>query len=163
MSRFQNISDEYFINTVKENTCVRDILGALGYSRSSGSMGKKVSERIKQLKINTDHFKRRASEVNFNSKYSMDEILVENSSYENIYSLKKRLIANNLLEYVCARCGNNGEWNGEELVLQLEHKNGIHNDHRLCNLEFLCPNCHSQTNTYSGRNKGKYDNQKEAI
>ena len=101
--------------------------------------------------------------LNFNSKYSMDEILVENSSYENIYSLKKRLIANNLLEYVCARCGNNGEWNGEELVLQLEHKNGIHNDHRLCNLEFLCPNCHSQTNTYSGRNKGKYDNQKEAI
>lgn len=158
MSKFQDISDEYFIKIVKENTCVRDILGALGYSRSSGSMGKKVSERIKQLDINVDHFKKRPPEVNSHSTYSMDEILVENSSYENIYSLKKRLIANNLLEYICARCGNKGKWNGEDLVLQLEHKNGIHNDHRLCNLEFLCPNCHSQTNTYSGRNKGKYDN-----
>ena len=56
MSRFQNISDEDFIKVVKENVSVRDILSELGYSRSSGSMGKKVRDRIKQLGINTDHF-----------------------------------------------------------------------------------------------------------
>lgn len=44
MSKFQNISDEDFIKVVKENVSVRDILSELGYSRSSGSMGKKVSK-----------------------------------------------------------------------------------------------------------------------
>ena len=126
-------------------------------------MGKKVNDRIKELGINTDHFKLYNSKVSSHPIYSMDEILVENSFYENINCLKKRLISNNLLEYVCAECGNTGEWNGQKLVLQLEHKNGIHNDHRLSNLEFLCPNYHSQTNTYSGKNKGKYEKQKEAI
>ena len=56
------------------------------------------------------------------------------------------------------QCGNEGFWNGKKLVLQLEHKNGIHNDHRVENLCFLCPNCHSQTDTYSGKNIGKYSN-----
>ena len=158
MSKFQDISDEDFIKVVKENTCVRDILGVLGYSRSSGSMGKKIRERIKALDINTDHFIIYQSQMNSHSQYTMEEILVENSPYENIFRLKKRLLSNNLLDYVCAKCGNKGEWNGQELTLQLEHKNGIHNDHRLSNLEFLCPNCHSQTDTYSGKNKGKYDN-----
>lgn len=41
MSKFQDITDEDFIKIVKENTCIRNILGALGYSRSSGSMAKK--------------------------------------------------------------------------------------------------------------------------
>lgn len=163
MSKFQNISDEDFIKIVKDNTCVRNILGVLGYSRSSGSMGKKINDRIKKLGINTNHFKLHNSKVSSHPIYSMDEILVENSPYENINCLKKRLISNNLLEYVCAGCGNTGEWNGKKLVSQLEHKNGIHNDHRLSNLEFLCPNCHSQTNTYSGKNKGKYEKQKEAV
>jgi hypothetical protein len=37
-------------------------------------------------------------------------------------------------------------------VLELEHCNGVRNDHRIGNLKFLCPNCHSQTETFRGRN-----------
>lgn len=158
MSKFKNISDEYFTNIVKENNCIRDVVGALGYSRSSGSMGVKVSERIKSLGIDISHFHKRKSELSSRPIYSLNEILIENSQYENINRLKKRILKAGLLEYKCAKCGNIGTWNGKDLTLQLEHKNGIHNDHRLSNLEFLCPNCHSQTDTYSGKNIGKYDN-----
>lgn len=33
-------------------------------------------------------------------------------------------------------------------TLHLDHKNGIHNDNRIGNLHILCPNCHSQTETW---------------
>lgn len=46
------------------------------------------------------------------------------------------------------------EWAGKPIKLHLDHVNGIRNDHRLPNLRWLCPNCHSQTVTYCGRNKG---------
>lgn len=84
-------------------------------------------------------------------KIPINEILVEKSSY-NRTLLKKRLISEKLLEYKCVKCTNVGEWLGEPITLQLDHINGINNDNRLENLRFLCPNCHSQTKTYAGRN-----------
>ena len=44
------------------------------------------------------------------------------------------------------------EWRGKPLNAQLHHKNGDGADNRLENVAFLCPNCHSQTDTYGGRN-----------
>lgn len=55
------------------------------------------------------------------------------------------------MEYRCSICGNTGEWNSKKLVLQLDHINGIHNDNRIENLRLLCPNCHSQTDTFCGK------------
>ena len=51
-------------------------------------------------------------------------------------------------------------WNGIPLVLQLDHINGINNDNRIENLRFLCPNCHSQTTTFSGKHAKKTDEKK---
>lgn len=59
----------------------------------------------------------------------------------------------NLIDRKCRDCGLTDEWNGKTLVLQLEHINGESNDNRLENLCWLCPNCHSQTPTYTGRGK----------
>ena len=36
--------------------------------------------------------------------------------------------------------------------MQLHHINGHGDDNRLENLELLCANCHSMTDTYGGRN-----------
>lgn len=55
-------------------------------------------------------------------------------------------------DYVCEECNQGPTWNGKKLVLQVDHKNGISHDHRAENLRFLCPNCHTQTDTYSWRN-----------
>jgi DNA-binding CsgD family transcriptional regulator/5-methylcytosine-specific restriction endonuclease McrA len=65
--------------------------------------------------------------------------------------LKNRLVAAGLKEDRCEECGLS-EWRGRRLGMQLHHKNGDGLDNRLENLVFLCPNCHSQTDTYGGRN-----------
>lgn len=65
--------------------------------------------------------------------------------------LKQRLIQTGLKENRCERCGIT-EWQGKPLNMQLHHKNGDGTDNRLENLELLCANCHSQTDTYGGRN-----------
>lgn len=65
--------------------------------------------------------------------------------------VKGRLLHAGLLKNECAMCGLS-RWHGKALSLHLDHINGVRDDHRLENLRMLCPNCHSQTETYGGRN-----------
>jgi hypothetical protein len=82
----------------------------------------------------------------------LSEILVPNSSAQT-NRVKHRLFREGVLKKLCAECGLGPEWNGNPLTLQLDHINGDSRDHRLENLRVVCPNCHSQTLTYAGRNK----------
>lgn len=122
----------------------------VGYSSVNGRYGSDlIKKRCKELGISTEHF---AGNYKPNkAKYDLSEILVEDSPYTNLTSLKKRIISEGILEYKCDICGNTGEWNGKQLSLQLDHINGKHTDNRIENLRLLCPNCHSQTETFSKR------------
>jgi predicted DNA-binding protein YlxM (UPF0122 family) len=72
----------------------------------------------------------------------------------NRYHLKARLLSAGLKESRCEHCGIR-EWRGGALPFELHHINGDGEDNRLENLELLCPNCHSQTDTWGGRNRGR--------
>jgi len=65
--------------------------------------------------------------------------------------LKGRLLAAGLKTNACERCEIRS-WLGRPLSIALHHINGDRNDNRLENLALLCPNCHSQTPNFSGRN-----------
>ena len=69
----------------------------------------------------------------------------------NRYHLKARLVSAGLKDGRCERCGIS-EWLDRPLSIALHHINGDRLDNRLENLELLCPNCHSQTDTFGGRN-----------
>ena len=83
------------------------------------------------------------------------EIFVENSKYTNnrIELKKKALRAGYLPDNSCSICSQGPVWNGKPLVLQLDHINGINNDNRPENLRLLCPNCHTQTDTFAGKKR----------
>lgn len=81
----------------------------------------------------------------------LEEVLVENSTYHR-GCLKRRLINEGVLENKCDICGLLPKWNNKLLVMVIDHINGINNDNRIENLRLLCPNCNSQTDTFSGRN-----------
>lgn len=65
--------------------------------------------------------------------------------------LKNLAIA--LYGYKCSCCGIS-EWQGKSLTLELDHINGDPYNNSPYNVRLLCPNCHSQTSTYKGKNKG---------
>lgn len=66
-------------------------------------------------------------------------------------ALAKYMVENLGIEYKCQCCGLTS-WNGKELHLQLHHIDGDGYNNELSNLQLLCPNCHSQTDNYAGRN-----------
>ncbi len=68
--------------------------------------------------------------------------------------VKSRLLMAGLKEPRCEVCGLTA-WRGRPLSLELHHVNGDGHDNRLENLLLLCPNCHSQTDTWGARNKGR--------
>ena len=117
-----------------------------------------ISKYIKKYNIDISHFetiKERNDRIGFRTlQKKLSDVLTENS-YFSRSQLCKRLISEKLLEYKCQKCNNNGEWMDKKITLQLDHINGINNDNRLENLRFLCPNCHSQTETYAGKNNKK--------
>lgn len=150
ISKVYSVTDEEFRNIIASNYSYSDCLRALGLGTKGGSSTDILKRRIKELNCSIDHFNREKAEANI--KYDLKDILIKDSSYLNIARLKKRLISQGILEYKCAICGLK-EWQNKPISLQLDHINGNNNDHRIENLRLLCPNCHSQTITFAGKNK----------
>lgn len=87
-----------------------------------------------------------------NKKVPLTEILEGLHPYFQTGKVKKKLIQEKIFEYKCVEC-NISEWNGKTITLQLDHIDGDSSNHTINNLRFLCPNCHSQTETWCGKNK----------
>lgn len=147
-------SKKEFQYLIDKSNSLSDVLRHFGFQPYS-SAHRTLKQRIKdeevnleQLEKNRKEFMKKHHQELKNGRTTSDkEIFSENSNYCR-QSLKKKIIKENLIEYKCKECGIEDEWNGKSISLQLDHINGINNDHRLENLRFLCPNCHSQTETY---------------
>jgi len=81
-----------------------------------------------------------------------NEILEGKHPQYQTNKLRIRILKEKILENVCSECGIR-EHNDKPIVLHLDHINGVSKDHKLKNLRLLCPNCHSQTDTWCGKNK----------
>jgi hypothetical protein len=82
---------------------------------------------------------------------AIELLLVPDRPQTNRSHLKHRLLAAGLKENRCEECGIT-EWRGKAITMHLHHINGDGKDNRLENISFMCGNCHSQTDTYGGRN-----------
>lgn len=77
--------------------------------------------------------------------------IIINSTYNNTHRLKNRLFEVGLKENKCECCGLTN-WNGKDISLQIHHIDGDRTNNTIENLQILCPNCHSQTDTYAAKN-----------
>lgn len=85
------------------------------------------------------------------AKIDLQEILDGLHPHYQTLKLKRRLVEQGIKKNECEICGIT-EWMEKPIVMQLDHINGDSHDHRLANLRMVCPNCHSQTSTYCGKN-----------
>lgn len=82
----------------------------------------------------------------------IDQILDgQHSSYQS-NKLRVRLIAEGIKKHQCEKCFLTC-WLDAPIPLELHHIDGDRTNHKLNNLQLLCPNCHSQTETFRGKNR----------
>lgn len=155
-SKIWRLSSEEFKALVEQSESMVDLLKRVGLKPAGGNFVT-VKNRLVQegiIFVPTKHSKDVLAEILKNRKMNkkpLSEILIEHSTYSR-YNLKRRLLSENLLENTCAECGISNNWNNKPLSLQLDHINGVSDDNRIENLRLLCPNCHSQTETFAGKN-----------
>jgi HNH endonuclease len=143
---------------VAESFSVAQVIVKLGLVPAGGNY-KTVKSKIAAYGISTAHFTGSAWNVGerfrkFGRTAPLASILIEGSPYNFTHGLRRRLISEGYKKHQCENCGLTN-WQEQPIPLELHHANGINNDHRLENIQLLCPNCHAQTHTYRGRNQSK--------
>lgn len=126
---------------------------------------KSMAEAAAFLQLHFNSFKKRALELQCYRpnqagiglrknapKIPLKDIIERNlHPHYQSFKLKKRLLEEGVKENKCEICGIN-TWNSKPIELELHHKDGVRTNHSLDNLNLLCPNCHSQTETFRSKN-----------
>lgn len=137
---------------VSNANTMTDVLRQLNL-RQSGGNHSYISKIIRRYEIDTSHFVGQHSNLGKSpsTKKHWKQILVlrYDGSRTESYKLRRALIESGR-EYKCEECGRPPLWNNKPLRIQVDHKNGNWLDDRPINLIFYCPNCHSQTDGWSG-------------
>lgn len=156
----KNMKDDEFeklvLKLLPECNSLNHLCNRLGL-RSVDGYYRKIKNIIVKNNADTSHFgtikARKGDTVN---EISDEDFFVEGVKREG-KSLLRRLIRHSYKEYKCENpeCGLS-EWYGKPIPLEVHHINGNHYDNRIENLQLLCRNCHSQTDSFC-RKKNRHN------
>ncbi|MER7479471.1 HNH endonuclease signature motif containing protein [Streptomyces sp. NPDC126510] len=144
---------EEITRAVAASHSLAGVMRMLGLPPVGGSGRARVRHSIEFHGLSTAHFTGQAHFRGTASPYrrSATQILVRLApgSPRTRTVLLRRSLDDLGVPHVCNECGTGDNWQGRRLVLELDHINGDRLDNRIENLRYLCPSCHSQTETHS--------------
>jgi len=156
---FQLVSKEIFEQAVITSTSIKEIIDVLGFIPGKGGY-RKIHRLSNHYDIDLPVFDARQIKMGGRVKTKSDERFFVKGSYHNGPSIRVRLIRLGV-PYQCSEpaCDLKGKtsWAGKSITFQVDHLNGDSFDNRFENLHFLCPICHSQTDTYGSKNGKRYN------
>lgn len=152
MGTKRKISKEDAEKIVKECFTIADFCRKVGW-QPRGDNYKIFHSYVKEYNLDTSHFTG-GNNTNFGNKNNKEkEKSVEEYIKNDIVrgtTLLKKLIKEGIKERKCECCGND-KWLGEDIPLEIHHKDGNHYNNNLENIMLLCPNCHARTDTYKSK------------
>lgn len=145
-------TDDDFLRLVKISYSWRELAIKLGLCGNGNGCYNTMHRVADRLNVDTSHFirKRFGSGMTSYLELNPENLLKVLGCVSNPYR-KKKLLEWGLLKNICNECGISNEWNGKPLTLQLDHIDGNNQNNELKNLRMLCPNCHTQTETYGSK------------
>lgn len=161
MAKLKKISIEQIKEVVSNSFSSSEACEKLGMAGKSGSVTR-FRKFLDDNKIDYSHW---TGQLWSKGKTCLDDdrlrnnkdnslIFTEKSNASSHY-VRSLLLKHKIKEYKCEQCDITNNWNNKPINLQMDHINGDRKDHRLENLRWLCPNCHSQTETFCSRNRTK--------
>ncbi|MFE4262303.1 HNH endonuclease signature motif containing protein [Streptomyces sp. NPDC056883] len=151
---------EILAQVVASSASMCEVLRRLGLDVVGGHHTH-ISRKVKGFGIDTSHFAPppRTERMRYNQRRrSAEEILREDRSPTSVRvdnTKLRRALLETGREERCALCGIEPVWQSQPLPLEVDHVDGHWRNNQAANLRFLCPNCHSTTDTYRGRGKGR--------
>lgn len=143
---------------VNESKTINEVLTKLG-KNTSASAYRFFKRYVNENDIDISHFWTRKEVIRNQFKDGKlkrieSEVMFTENSIISRNAIKTRIVKENIFDYKCVFCENDGNWMGKKISLILDHINGINNDNRIENLRFLCPNCNSTLDTHCKGSKG---------
>ncbi len=149
---YTKYTKELLEEAVASSLSMANVLRLLGIKQTGGSQSH-ITKMVKRYGISTEHFtgkghnKGKTYNRTDHSKYLV--MLDEGSNRPKAKDLRRAMIAEGLTQ-CCSSCTIK-EWNGQEIVLDIDHIDGNWLNNKIENLRFLCPNCHRQTETFGNK------------
>jgi ssDNA-binding Zn-finger/Zn-ribbon topoisomerase 1 len=134
-----------------KNFTEEEIKSAIQAGRTMGGAAKVLNIDWRTFKKEADRYGLYEKQNSGGKKFELKDILNGLHPQYPTSKIIPRLVKEGIKEYKCEGCGINA-WNEKRIGLELNHIDGNNSNHRLENLEILCPNCHSQTDTFKSRN-----------
>ena len=138
---YRKYTDEDIINNAKNVYSIAGLLKSLGLKPAGGSYSH-IKCKLQKLQVDTSHWTGYA--------WNKGEQIKNWSEYDRNTNCKKHLIQ--LRGRKCEKC-NLDKWLNELMPIELHHRDGDRTNNNLDNLQLLCPNCHSFTHNWNGRNR----------
>ena len=148
--QYRTWTDQEFISAYKTAKSVAHLIRTLGLVPAGGNY-KTVKDTCVRLNLPLISHQG-VHPVPRTPRKKIEEYLIYGRTSSD--NLKKRLIKEGIKKHQCEECLLT-LWLGRPIPLELDHIDGDSYNSIIENLRFLCPNCHSLTPTYRGKNIGK--------